>query len=324
MSESRPPAPTHSVRVPPGSRDTLAVLVRAAAGLSHREAKDAVVAGRVQVDGDTVFDPVMRPRGGAKVDLFPHGVPRARRPVEGPGFRVVHLDDAFVVVDKDPGIVTIPTSEDTDPNDLPLVARVIAALGLAGHPVQRGLWVVHRIDRSTSGLVLFARTEADSDALRTQFRARRPLREYIAWTEGVPEPAEGTLRHVLVDDERSRRVFTTRDPEGGKDAELLYRVEASRSEPPRSARVRVRLVTGRRNQVRVQFSASGWPLLGDRFYGAKEEGPGRTALHAARLGFEHPRTGAELVFESPVPRDLERLDRRLFGYTPPPRKKRPQ
>jgi 23S rRNA pseudouridine1911/1915/1917 synthase len=90
-------------------------------------------------------------------------------------------------------------------------------------------------------------------------------------------------------------------------------VEAATRAGQRRARVRVRLVTGRRNQIRVQFAACGWPLLGDRFYGARDPGPGRTALHAARLGFLHPTTGAEVSFESDLPPDLATLDRRLFS-----------
>ncbi len=297
-----------------GSRETLAVIVRTAHGLSHKVAKDWIASGRVHVDGEPQLDAAFRPRGGARIRVAASGVPRARRPLEGPGFRVVHLDDLFVVVDKDAGIVTIPTATET-PGDPPLVARVVAALGVAGHRVRDGLWVVHRIDRATSGLVLFARTEAASDTLRAQFRARRPLREYVAWTEGIPEPDAGALKHNLRDNAASRRVVATRSAEGSREAELNYAVEA-RSLEPRRARVRVRLVTGRRNQIRVQFSACGWPLLGDHYYGAKDEGPGRTALHAAKLGFAHPSTGAELVFESPLPRDLEKLDRRLFGYHP--------
>ncbi len=297
-----------------GSRETLAVIVRAAHGLSHKVAKEWIASGRVHVDGRPQLDPAFRPDGGARVRVAAAALPRARRPLEGPGFRVVHLDDLFVVVEKEAGIVTVPTATET-PGDPPLVARVVAAMGVAGHRVRDGLWVVHRIDRATSGLVLFARNEAASDTLRAQFRARTPLREYVAWTEGVPEPGEGTLKHNLRDNAASRRVVATRSAEGSREAELNYVVEARR-EDPRRARVRVRLVTGRRNQIRVQFSACGWPLLGDHYYGAKDEGPGRTALHAAKLGFVHPSTNAGLVFESPLPRDLEKLDRRLFGYHP--------
>jgi 23S rRNA pseudouridine1911/1915/1917 synthase len=302
--------------VPAGSTATLTLVVRDLLGLSHSAAKALIAGGRALVDGVPVFDPADRPRPGARVAIAARGAPPARRPLEGPGFQVIRLDDDFVVVDKEPGIVTVPTVKES-PEDPPLVARVIAAMSVAGHRVQDGLWVVHRIDRSTSGLVLFARSEAASGELRAQFRARQPLREYLAWTAGVPDPREGRLVHWLLENERSRRVHALRRPEtGAREAEMEYAVEATTKTEPRRARVRVRLVTGRRNQIRVQLSSSGWPILGDAFYGSQEEGPGRTALHAARLGFDHPRTGEPVICEAPLPTDLTKLDRRLFGYHP--------
>lgn len=291
---------------------TLASLVRDKLNVSHREAKALLAAGRVLLDGAVVFDPARRPPSGAAIEITDRAAPRTRRPITGPGFRVVHLDDYFVVVDKDSGIVTVPTAKE-NPQDPPLVARVVAALGVAGHKVTRGLWVVHRIDRGSSGLVLFARSAKASQALKAQFRARRPRREYLAWTEGIPHPAQGRLSHHLRDDEKTRKVHVVRAGPGTREAELHYAVEVATSRDPRRARVRVQLVTGRRNQIRTQFAACGWPLLGDRFYGARDPGPGRTALHAVRLGFEHPATGEPVLFESPIPADLEALDRRLFG-----------
>lgn len=303
--------PGIELKVPPESTATLAALVREALRCSHRQAKEAVQAGRVWAGGKPRFDPAFRPHPGTELQIVEQGVPRSKRPWEGPGFRIVYSDDLFLVVEKEAGIVTIPTAKD-DPDDLPLVARLGALLVDAGHRA-RDLWVVHRIDRETSGLVLFARSEAASRRLKRQFLERLPLREYLAWTEGIPAPPQGRLVHHLLEEERSRRVLVARPSEQTKEAALTYTVEAQNPADPPRARVRVRLISGRRNQIRVQFSASGWPLLGDTFYGATDPGPGRTALHAARLGFIHPATGQELVFESPLPDDLRKLDRRLFG-----------
>ncbi len=302
-------------RIPPGSDASLTTLLRNAVGTSLRRARDWIRAGRVTVDGATVTDPAMRPPAGAEVEL--HDRPRQRRilPVlSGPGFRVLHLDAALVVVDKDPGIVTVPTT-DPDPEDLPLVARVLAVLAATGRGAGGELHVVHRIDRETSGLVLFARTSRDAARLREQFRARRPLREYLGWTAGVPAKRTGTLRHLLAEPDPGREVAVVEaTTPGAREAVLEYRVEAARRDPDARARVRFRLVTGRRNQVRVQAAASGWPLLGDRWYGVGgDPGPGRLALHAERLGFVHPRTRREVVFEAPLPGDLASLDRDLFG-----------
>lgn len=301
------------ITVPEGEPRTLAVIVREALGVGHRRAKELVATGRVVVDGVAEVRAGARPAAGARIEVRerPSTDPQVARAVHGPGFRVVHLDDAFVAVDKDPGVLVIPTSA-PDPTDPPLVARVMAALRLAGHRA-RELWVVHRIDRETSGLVLFARTPAAYEALRQQFRARSPEREYVAFTEGVPIPASGELRGWLSEETRAaRRVRSVPEHVRGALLALLrYDVEATRATPPR-ARVRVRLVTGRRNQIRVQFSSKGCPLLGDRFYGATDPGPGRTALHAARLAFAHPIDGSRIELVAALPRDLATLDRTLF------------
>ncbi|MBP7570567.1 MAG: RluA family pseudouridine synthase [Acidobacteria bacterium] len=309
------PAPTEPVRfeVPAGQTRTLASLVREQLGLSHREAKELVESGRVVIDGQPVLDAVKRPRAGVTIEVLARAATRPAPPpprLSGPGFRTLHLDAVLLVVDKDSGVVTIPTPD--SPEDTSLVARVLGALAVAGHR-GRNLWVVHRIDRETSGLVVFARTDAAARSMRAQFRARKPLREYIAWTQGLPDPPAGTLTHMLREDEQSRRVSVVRGGRDAREAILQYEVEASRGEPSPRARVRVTLVTGRRNQIRVQFAGSGWPLLGDRFYGARDRGPGRTALHAARLEFLHPQTRQPLAFVSPLPEDLRELDRALFG-----------
>ncbi len=302
-------------RVPPGADLSLTTFLLDAVGTSLRRAREWIRSGRVTVEGRVVTDPAARPPAGSRVELHDRApLPPSRPVLAGPGFRVLLLDAALVVVDKDPGIVTVPTT-DPDPGDLPLVARVLAALAEAGRGAGGELHVVHRIDRETSGLVLFARTARDAARLRGQFRARRPLREYLGWTAGRPDRDEGTLRHLLAEPRPGREVLVVEEGGStGREAVLEYRVEASRREPAPRARVRFRLVTGRRNQVRVQAAASGWPLLGDRWYGiGGDPGPGRLALHAARLGFVHPRSGRRVLCEAPLPPDLASLDRSLFG-----------
>jgi 23S rRNA pseudouridine1911/1915/1917 synthase len=303
------------------SRRTLTVIVRALLGTSHRRARAAIEAGRVLVDDELAEDPVFRPAQGARVRVEdePRRRTRSSPRLQGPGFRVVHEDDDLVAVDKSAGVLVVPTSEASEEEDPPLVARVAASLSLAGRRGGRSLWVVHRIDRDTSGLVLFARSETAYRRLRDDFRKRRPLREYLAWTEGVPERERGRLRHAIAETRRPgwRRMelVDSRSPRA-REAILYYVVEAASRQPAR-ARLRVRLVTGRRNQIRVQLAAEGWPIAGDRFYGASTAEPGRAALHAARLALRHPRSGAPLELEAPLPEELRALDAALFGGTAP-------
>ncbi len=310
---------SQSFEVPENSRATLTALVKRAAGLSNRQARELIERGGVAVDGERVQDPVRRPEGRSTVTLSKPSE-RRRRLINGPGFRGVYLDRALLAVDKHPGLVVIPTSRRDDDEDQPLVARVAAALRLAGHRADP-LWVVHRIDRATSGLVLFARSEAAFRSLEGQFKARTPQREYLAWTAGIPEPHKGRLVHHLVEDAHTHRVEAVRDKRDlrGKEAILDYEVEAIATGTIPAARLRVRLITGRRNQIRAQFAACGWPLLGDRWYheasSVRSTLMERAALHATRLTLLHPIKEHLLKLEAKSPADLLALDQRLFSAT---------
>ena len=177
-------------------------------------------------------------------------------------------------------------------------------------PPPRRPFVVHRIDRDTSGLVLFAKSAAAQDHLKGQFKRHLPERVYQAVVYGHPSPASGTWRDHLVWDERSliQKETHPRDPRG-KEAISHYQV----LEPLKGAAlIEVRLVTGGRNQIRIQARLRGHTLVGEQRY---IYGPDtlrsiafpRQALHAHRLTFKHPVDGRELRFESPLPQDLVEL-----------------
>ena len=175
-------------------------------------------------------------------------------------------------------------------------------------------FVVHRIDRDTSGLVVFAKNAAAHGDLKNQFNRHGPERVYQAVVYGHPEPASGTWRDRLVWDSSAliQKETHPKDPRG-KDALCRYRVvEALRG----AALIEVSLVTGRRNQIRIQARLRGHTLVGERRY---VFGPDtlrtiafpRQALHAARLVFRHPRDGREMRFEAPMPGDMKELVARL-------------
>jgi 23S rRNA pseudouridine1911/1915/1917 synthase len=176
--------------------------------------------------------------------------------------------------------------------------------------------VVHRIDRETSGLVLFARTATASAALKAQFEEHTPERVYQAVVLGRPQSAAGTWRDLLAWDTstfRQRRAHG-RDARR-KEAVAHYTV---REQFTAAALVEVSLVTGKRNQIRVQAGLRGHPLLGERQYRfglppepASLPALGRYALHAWRLGFAHPATGEQVRFEALLPADMAALLRQL-------------
>jgi len=262
-------------------------------GLSRRKARVAIDLGGVFVDGARVkvASRALRP-GQTVLANLGGALERAKKEVGAaarekdeaklPPYRIVWQDDDILVVDKPSGLVTAPTPE-SDRGNL---------ADLLGRSLKSAVYVVHRLDLDTSGLVVFARNEAANRALSDRIRAHDFDRVYIAALEGrVPW------------DER-----TIDEPVAGKravsHASVLERFEAF-------TLTRFRLETGRTHQIRLHARHEGHPVLADRKYGKPTPlDPPRLALHATRLGFAHPRTGENLVWESPLPPDLEAwLDR---------------
>lgn len=213
---------------------------------------------------------------------------------------ILYEDAAVVAVNKPAGLPAVPVVKGTaTPSALSLLSDSLQSKR------QRAL-VVHRIDRFTSGVLLFAKTERDREALVRQFLAHTPVREYLAVVRGRLEKKEGTLVHYFRREGMVQRETKEGDPRGAR-AELRYTVER----PLRAASlVRVALVTGLQNQIRVQFSAIGHPVIGDRKYHpeeASERRIERVALHAAKLEFIHPRTGAKISVECAPPPDFRSL-----------------
>ena len=154
---------------------------------------------------------------------------------------------------------------------------------------------VHRLDRETEGLMVFARTPAAAAALSRSILEGTVKKEYLAILCGIPEVEQGRLTDLLFYDRRRGKSFVVDRPRKGvKEAILDYRI--LKREQGR-ALVRVSLLTGRTHQIRVQFASRGLPLVGDRRYGAPAEGE-PLALYACRLSFPHPKTGALLSFDS--------------------------
>jgi 23S rRNA pseudouridine1911/1915/1917 synthase len=221
---------------------------------------------------------------------------------------VLHEDDSIVVVDKPAGLLVepLPRRDGEEPTLLDLLADYYR------HAPRARSYVVHRIDRDTSGVVLFARTPAARDALKSQFRQRTPERVYLAVALGRPTPTTGSWRDMLAWDQSSLRQRKAH----GKDsrasgAEARYEVTERFAD---AALLEVQLVTGKRNQIRVQAAMRGHPLLGERQYrfGAPPEPPtlphiDRQALHAWKLGFIHPTAGRRVTYTSPLPDDFVAL-----------------
>jgi 23S rRNA pseudouridine1911/1915/1917 synthase len=290
-------------------------------GVSNAEAKGLIASGCVARNRRTVTKPDERVGAGDHVEIAAEGgrnyrsVPKAAR--GGEGWRVIHEDDDLVVVDKDAGVLTVPT---VTPVGDSLEEMLLASYRKRGHK-KPTLHVVHRIDRFTSGLVVFARHHPAAMELRRQFKERTPERIYLAVACGRVEPDRGRLTHSLGENPKSLKVFVVARESEGRDASLRYRVI---ERFPEATLLEVTLETGRRNQIRVQFAATGHPIVGDVSYGHPSMLIPRVALHAHRLAFDAPRGRKRLRFESPIPSDFKRLVAKLkAGASVAPREDAP-
>jgi 23S rRNA pseudouridine1911/1915/1917 synthase len=237
------------------------------------------------------------------------GSARRRRGGHGGELAILYEDSALIVVNKPAGLLAVPLQQRRD---------AASAYGyikdhLRSRARRRPL-VVHRIDRDTSGLVVFAKHARVQERLKAQFERREPERVYWAVVSGHPRPPQGTWRDELVWDAHAlvQQRAHPRDPRK-KEAISHYRViEAFRD----AALLEIRLETGKRNQIRMQARLHGHPIVGERLYTdaagvARAVGFPRQALHAYRLSFRHPSDDRPLTFEAPLPEDLASLLARL-------------
>ena len=285
---------------------TVAAVVREKAGVSWSRARSLCSEGRVTVDGVRCLDPATRIPPEAVVEINVHGPKRDAGPLAKSA--ILHYDRDVVVVDKPAGMLSVadePGNKDT----LAEHARTLLRR-MDGGDV--GLGVVHRLDRDTSGVMVFTRTADAKRLLAAQFRAHDLDRVYVAIAHGAVKEAR-IESHLLLD-----------RGDGLRGSFGHYR--RARGDPPDAAKhavthvkpveqlkgatlVECRLETGRQHQIRIHLSEMGHPLVGENVYirdyeGARIEAP-RTMLHARMLGFTHPRTGKALSFERAPPEDFE-------------------
>jgi 23S rRNA pseudouridine1911/1915/1917 synthase len=294
-------------------------LVRHGGAGSRSRAAAWLERGKVFVNGVEagVADASRRVSAGDRVAIWmdrPGSARVADRAVADarPLLSVLHEDEAIVVVDKPAGLIVEPLPGEADPE-----ATVLDLLADRYRHLPRAkVHVVHRIDRDTSGLVLFARTAAARDHLKAQFERRTPRRLYQAVVLGAVEEDAAVWEDQLAWDRTALRQRRAHGRDAGAK-EAVARVRALERFAAATL-IEVSLVTGKRNQIRVQAAMRGHPLLGERQYrfSAPPEPAGlprieRQALHAWRLGFTHPATGKAVTYTSPLPDDFTALLRAL-------------
>ena len=281
---------------------------------SRAQSAKALARGKVYVNGEeaTLADAAQALAGGDVVRVWIDRPGSAkRRPRAGPSgdLDVVYEDDALLVVNKPPGILSVPLERKIEV--LSVYEQIEQRFRSHG---KRRPFVVHRIDQDTSGLVVFAKDGQAQQRLRAQFARREPERVYLAVVYGRPSPPEGTWQDVLVWDEKAliQKDTHPKDPRGTEAISQYRTLETFRD----ATLLEVRLRTGKRNQIRIQSRLRGHTLVGERryVYGPEVLRPiafGRQALHAYRLGFRHPSDGRAMMLEAPPPPDFQDLLARL-------------
>jgi 23S rRNA pseudouridine1911/1915/1917 synthase len=258
-------------------------------------------AQRLIDDGLVLVDGAPRPKrhavaAGERVTVRP--APDAPEPhVPDATFAVVYEDEDLLIVDKPAGVVVHPARG----HRAGTLAQALAGRAAGGDPGREG--IVHRLDRDTSGLLVVARSEPVHAALKAMLADRRITREYLALVEGRPAARAGTIDAPVG---RDRRVRTRISTDTDEPREAVTHFETERAFPAHTL-LRVRLETGRTHQIRAHLKAIGHPVAGDPEYGhAGALGLARQFLHAERLEFAHPRTGAAIRARSPLPGDLSK------------------
>ncbi|HUB77695.1 MAG TPA: pseudouridine synthase [Bryobacteraceae bacterium] len=222
-----------------------------------------------------------------------------RAPAFKTEIQILHEDDAIVAVDKPAGLPAVPIPRSSTPSAFAILAGELKRR-------REPAYVVHRIDRFTSGVLLFAKSQEARARLVSQFLKHTPVRQYLAVVRGRVAGSGGQLVHYMRLEGMFQKVSRADDPKADR-AELRYSVERHLRD---ATLVRVTLVTGFQNQIRVQFAAAGHPVIGDRKYRPEEAAErriARVALHAASLEFLHPSSGKRMTIESALPADMRSL-----------------
>ena len=291
---------------------TLAAFVKARTSVAWSVAKRQIATGKVFVDGACVTAIDLRLAAGQSIELRSHA-PRPHDPArEGV---LVHDDAHVVVLDKPSGVNSVPYEDRETGTAMDLIR---GAWRRAGKPATTvALHVVHRIDRATSGLLMFAKTKKAELGLAAQLRAHAMQRTYVCVAHGAVTSRR--IESFLVEDRGDRlRGSTTRHDQGKRAVTHVF----ARQPLLHATLCDVQLETGKTHQIRIHLSEAGHPLVGELVYIRDFAGPiltsARLMLHAATLGFDHPVTGARIELSSALPPDFLAVVERLTPTEPTP------
>ncbi|MCS6977639.1 MAG: RluA family pseudouridine synthase [Gemmatales bacterium] len=314
-------AVVHHVTAQQANQTVAALLRTLMPGQSWSQVRNLIAVRRVMINGNLCLDPARRLKEGDVLKILPHPGPK---PPTQEDIKIRYLDGQIIVIEKPAGITTVRHPAEADwparrkqlqPTLDELLPRIIARYENKRLPKGKmpRIRPVHRLDRETSGLMVFARTAEAERHLGLQFRKHTIHRRYLAIVLGAPK--EQTIDTYLVRDRGDKRRGSTKLKGVGKRAITHVKPLERLGD---YTLIECRLETGRTHQIRIHLAEKGHPLCGEKVYNQPlfqppipdHSGAPRLALHAAELGFEHPTTGEHLHFEMPLPSDLQEfLDR---------------
>ncbi len=286
-------APVYTVTQP----DTLLpFLLARVKGKSRNNVKSLLSRRLVAVDGVPLsrFDAPLLP--GQQVSILPASAPRA----DALPFPILYEDEHLIVVNKPAKLLSVANDKEKTRTAYHLVTDYVKA-----RRVDDRIFVLHRLDRDTSGVLMFARDAETKELFQARWNEIVTRRGYLAVVEGVPKPAQDTIRSYLVETD-THLSFSGAPGKGAKEAVTSYQIVKAGSG---YALLDISIETGRKNQIRVHMKEKGCPVAGDKQYGARTNPIGRLCLHANELSFTHPATGEQITFKAKMPRDFNRVFR---------------
>ena len=297
---------------------------------SRTSIKNMLSKGQVQVNGQSVtaFDHPLRK--GDKLTILPKGISiarsirsDAREEVLKAGVQILFEDAYYLVVDKPSGMLCVSTARGSSAKSghkektlyalLNAYVKVNARMQrkedlLSGKEPDRStakVWIIHRLDKGTSGVVLFAKTEQAKNLLQSKWKELVAERKYVAWLEGKVEKDGGAIQSWLAENPKSLKMMSF--PQEVKDSQLAITHYKVLRRSRYYTQAEFSLETGRKNQIRVHAAQLGHPVAGDEKYGAQTDPLRRLALHAQTLVFRNPYSQKMVRCTSPLPESFERL-----------------
>lgn len=267
------------------------------AGKSRSALKSMLAHRRVSVNGSitTAYDYTLR--NGDRVSI---NRGRVAAELHHPMLRIVFEDQWIIVIDKRNGLLSMGTDRERDKTAYSILSQHVKR----EDPSHR-IFIVHRLDRETSGLMIFAKSEEVKHRLQADWHRVVIDRKYVAVVDGVMPSKEGVIDAPLAEN-RNRKMFVSRTPDEDNAVDAVTHYRVLRSRRGRSL-VELSLETGRKNQIRAHLEYVGSPVAGDKKYSSRSTDAGRVCLHAYKLALYHPITGEELFFSTSIPKLFDNL-----------------